>query len=75
MRVMKNSRLILMILALLLFLSIPLHAAEIGKGVYVIPMHYGTFPVFTGTAEEFLKLMKDVPETKVIALKPGETVQ
>lgn len=42
---------------------------------YVIPMHYGTFPVLTGTVEEFLKLMKEVPQTKVIVLKPGETVQ
>jgi L-ascorbate metabolism protein UlaG (beta-lactamase superfamily) len=41
----------------------------------VIPMHYGTFPVLTGTAEEYLKLMKEVPAAKVLVLKPGETVQ
>jgi L-ascorbate metabolism protein UlaG (beta-lactamase superfamily) len=38
-------------------------------------MHYGTFPLLTGTAEEFLKLMKEVPQTKVIVVKPGETIQ
>ncbi len=51
------------------------YAAKLLGSKYVIPMHYGTFPVLTGTAEEFLKLMKEVPQTKVIVLKPGETVQ
>ncbi len=50
-------------------------AAKLLNSKYVIPMHYGTFPVLTGTPEEFLKLMKDVPQTKVLVLKPGETVQ
>jgi L-ascorbate metabolism protein UlaG (beta-lactamase superfamily) len=40
----------------------------------VIPVHYGTFPALTGTAEEFLRLMKEVPQTNVLVLKPGETV-
>jgi len=43
--------------------------------LYVIPMHYGTFPALTGTPEEFLRLMKDIPQIKVLVLKPGETVQ
>lgn len=51
------------------------HAAKLLGSKYVIPMHYGTFPVLTGTLEEFLKLMKEVPQTKVLILKPGETVQ
>jgi L-ascorbate metabolism protein UlaG (beta-lactamase superfamily) len=38
-------------------------------------MHYGTFPVLTGTPEEFLKPMKEVPQTGVLVLKPGETAQ
>ncbi len=41
----------------------------------VIPMHYGTFPVLTGTPEELMALLKDTPEIKVIALKPGETAE
>ncbi len=51
------------------------YAARLLGSRFVIPMHYGTFPVLTGTSEEFLKLMKDVPQTKVLILKPGETVQ
>jgi len=51
------------------------YAAKLLGSKYVIPMHYGTFPVLTGTAEDFVKLMKDVPETKVLVVKPGETVQ
>jgi len=39
-------------------------------------MHYGTFPVLTGTPEAFLGLMKkESPQIKVLVLKPGETVQ
>lgn len=51
------------------------YAAKLLGSKYVIPMHYGTFPVLTGTVEEFLALMKEVPQTKVIVLKPGETIQ
>jgi len=51
------------------------YAAKLLGSKYVVPMHYGTFPVLTGTPEEFLTLMKDVPKTKVIVLKPGETLQ
>lgn len=40
---------------------------------WVIPMHYGTFPVLTGTPEELKELIKDTG-IEVIALKPGETV-
>lgn len=51
------------------------YAAELLRSKYVIPIHYETFPVLTGTPEEFIKLMKEVPQTKVLVLKPGETVQ
>jgi L-ascorbate metabolism protein UlaG (beta-lactamase superfamily) len=51
------------------------YAAKLLGSQYAIPMHYGTFPVLTGTPEEFSKLMKAVPETKVLVLKPGETIQ
>ena len=41
---------------------------------WVIPMHYGTFPVLTGTPAELIELLKDTPEIKVVVMKPGETV-
>ncbi|MBM4284012.1 MAG: metal-dependent hydrolase [Deltaproteobacteria bacterium] len=41
---------------------------------FVIPMHYGTFPVLTGTPEELKERLKNEPIT-VLALKPGETVE
>jgi L-ascorbate metabolism protein UlaG (beta-lactamase superfamily) len=41
---------------------------------FVIPMHYGTFPVLTGTPEELAALLKDQPHIKVLALQPGESV-
>jgi len=51
------------------------YASKLLGSKYVIPMHYGTFPVLAGTVEEFLRLMKEVPQTKVLVLRPGETVQ
>ena len=51
------------------------YAAKLLGSKYVIPMHYGTFPMFTGTPEEFVKLMKETPQTKVLVVKPGETVE
>jgi L-ascorbate metabolism protein UlaG (beta-lactamase superfamily) len=51
------------------------YAARLLGSKYVIPMHYGTFPVLTGTPEPFSKLMKEVPGTTVLVLKPGETIQ
>jgi L-ascorbate metabolism protein UlaG (beta-lactamase superfamily) len=51
------------------------YASKLLGSKYVIPMHYGTFPALTGTPEEFVKLMKEVPQTKVLVLRPGETTQ
>ncbi|MFZ2088273.1 MAG: metal-dependent hydrolase [Desulfobaccales bacterium] len=50
-------------------------ACRMLKPRFVIPMHYGTFPVLTGTPEELKALLKDQPETQVLPLKPGETVE
>ena len=50
------------------------YAAKLLGSKYIIPMHYGTFPVLTGTPEAFVKLMREVPQTKVLVLKPGETI-
>ena len=40
----------------------------------VVPMHYGTFPVLTGTPER-LKQLVDPLGIDVLVLKPGETAQ
>jgi L-ascorbate metabolism protein UlaG (beta-lactamase superfamily) len=40
----------------------------------VVPMHYGTFPILTGTPEE-LKTLVDPHGIDVLVLKPGETAQ
>ena len=40
----------------------------------VVPMHYGTFPVLTGTPERLKKLV-DPFGIDVLVLKPGETTQ
>jgi L-ascorbate metabolism protein UlaG (beta-lactamase superfamily) len=37
----------------------------------VIPMHFGTFPLLTGTPNELQKL---APEVKVLELTPGQTI-
>ena len=42
---------------------------------YVIPEHYGTFPVLTQTADEFAGEVKHyVPGTKVMVATPGEKI-
>lgn len=56
----------------------PAEAAYAGKLIqpkYVVPMHYGTWPVLTGTAEEFAQLLKDQPGIKLIIMAPGQTIQ
>jgi L-ascorbate metabolism protein UlaG (beta-lactamase superfamily) len=50
-------------------------ACRMLKPRFVIPMHYGTFPVLTGTPGELKTLLKDQPETQVLTMKPGETVE
>lgn len=40
----------------------------------VVPMHYGTFPLLTGTPEA-LKRLVDPMGVDVLVLKPGETAQ
>ena len=50
-------------------------ACRMLKPRWVIPMHYGTFPVLTGTPEELAQLLQDEPSITIIPLKPGETVE
>jgi L-ascorbate metabolism protein UlaG (beta-lactamase superfamily) len=40
----------------------------------VIPMHYATFPMLTGTPEELKKEARDIQGLVLHALKPGETL-
>jgi L-ascorbate metabolism protein UlaG (beta-lactamase superfamily) len=40
----------------------------------VVPMHYGTFPILTGTPEQ-LKALVQPSGIDVLVLKPGETAQ
>lgn len=40
----------------------------------VVPMHYGTFSVLTGTPGRLRELTKDIAELQIVDLKPGETL-
>jgi L-ascorbate metabolism protein UlaG (beta-lactamase superfamily) len=41
---------------------------------HVIPMHYATFPVLTGTPEQLKQQTKDIAGLEIHALKPGESL-
>jgi len=47
------------------------YACRLLKPKTVIPMHFGTFPLLTGTPGELKKLVKDA---EVLEMKPGQTV-
>jgi L-ascorbate metabolism protein UlaG (beta-lactamase superfamily) len=47
------------------------YACNLLKPKTVIPMHFGTFPVLTGSPGELQKL---VPAVEIVAMKPGVTV-
>lgn len=52
------------------------HAAKLLGLKTVIPMHFGTFPVLTGTPAQLTDGLKKVKATaKVVEMKPGETKQ
>jgi len=48
------------------------YACRFLKSKYVIPMHYATFPLLSGTPEELIELTKDITDQEVLTLKPGE---
>ncbi len=51
-------------------------ACALLKPKVVIPMHYGTFPLLTGTPEAFAKYLQEMaPEVVLRVLNPGESVQ
>jgi L-ascorbate metabolism protein UlaG (beta-lactamase superfamily) len=47
------------------------YACKLLKPKAVVPMHFGTFPVLTGTPAQLKQLAKDV---EVVEMKPGQTV-
>lgn len=50
-------------------------ACRLLKPKAVIPMHFGTFPLLTGTPEEFGRELKAAGlDAELITMKPGETV-
>ena len=51
------------------------YACKLIQPKYAVPMHYGTWPVLTGTVDEFARLLKAQPGIKLIAMDPGATVQ
>jgi L-ascorbate metabolism protein UlaG (beta-lactamase superfamily) len=50
------------------------YAVRMMNARVVVPMHYGTFPMLTGTPEQLRELTADVPGLRVIDLKPGQTL-
>jgi L-ascorbate metabolism protein UlaG (beta-lactamase superfamily) len=50
-------------------------AVKLVKAKQVVPMHFGTFPVLTGTPDEFGKaLKKTAPSAKLTVMKVGDTI-
>jgi L-ascorbate metabolism protein UlaG (beta-lactamase superfamily) len=47
------------------------YACKLLQPETVIPMHFGTFPMLTGTPAELKKL---VPDVNVLEMKPGQTI-
>lgn len=53
----------------------PAYACRLLKPSQVIPMHYGTFPVLTGTPEALRQHTRDIPDLQIIEMKPGDTIR
>jgi L-ascorbate metabolism protein UlaG (beta-lactamase superfamily) len=49
------------------------YAIDLLDAEVVVPMHYGTFPVLTGTPDELQKLVGD--DVEVVRVSPGETLR
>ncbi len=45
---------------------------EMLRAKVAVPIHYGTFPVLTGSPEELKKFTEEYSETKVLIPQPGE---
>ncbi len=40
----------------------------------IVPMHFGTFPVLSGTPDELARLTADIDGLQILAMKPGDTL-
>jgi L-ascorbate metabolism protein UlaG (beta-lactamase superfamily) len=50
------------------------YAARLLGVRHVVPMHFGTWPVLTGTPERFRELTRDITGLEIHTLKPGESL-
>lgn len=50
------------------------YACKLLKPKYIIGMHYGTFPILTGTPFELKKLLPQEMKNRVIVLEPGKAI-
>lgn len=50
------------------------YACRFLQAKHVIPMHYATFPLLTGTPAQLRELTGDIKGLEIIELKPGETL-
>ena len=50
------------------------HACRLLNSNYIIPMHYATFPILTGSPDELKDLTRDIEGLEILALKPGDTL-
>jgi L-ascorbate metabolism protein UlaG (beta-lactamase superfamily) len=50
------------------------HAIRLLGVKHMIPMHYATFPMLTGTPEALRELTRDIADLEIHALKPGESI-
>ncbi|HUM47291.1 MAG TPA: metal-dependent hydrolase [Chitinophagales bacterium] len=51
------------------------HAAKLLNVSNIIPCHYGTYPVLTGTVALFRELSAETSKAAIHALQPGESVE
>jgi L-ascorbate metabolism protein UlaG (beta-lactamase superfamily) len=50
------------------------YACKLLKPKYIVGMHYGTFPVLTGSPEELKELLPNDMKNRVIKLEPGKEI-
>lgn len=51
------------------------YACKLLMPKWLIPMHFGTFPLLTGTPAQLKALTKDITGLTIIEMKPGDTVK
>ena len=50
------------------------HACRLTKARRVVPMHYGTYPILSGTPDDLRRLTSGLAGLEISELKPGETL-